>query len=317
MAAVAAAGGIPSYEQRGWWDYEADPDAAMHFDESDLIDVPEPEPSEPDQAEPAPASSDSDSANEPDPPAPQSPEPAEPDPPAPDPAPAVPDPAPTPLALPEVGGDLTLDLGIERPQAEPDSTPADRPQQTMATPGLDVTAFLDLMRPADSGAGSNELLNRLDAGSSGGAAPDSPTRREGITRVTVSPLFPTDEDTVLATVTGWKPAANYELERTEIHIAGGEIRLDCYWHAPEAGAQVLTAYEHTVSLGRLAAGTYTLKVVNHGMVGTGSASFAVTRRGPSVELSLPPRATDIDPGAGLLDAGAQVPALWDKLRASQ
>jgi hypothetical protein len=100
-----------------------------------------------------------------------------------------------------------------------------------------------------------------------------------ITDVSVAPVNPGPSDEVSVTVSGWKPASNYGLERADVRIVGSFVMLDMYWHSEGLGAQVVTPYTETQCLGKLNPGTYTVSVKSwlNGRFGeTKSVSFAVS-----------------------------------------
>lgn len=81
-----------------------------------------------------------------------------------------------------------------------------------------------------------------------------------ITGVSIAPADPDSSEEVSVTISGWKPASNYVLDRTVLRITGTFVMLDMYWHSEGIGAQVVTPYETTKYLGKLDAGTYTVLV---------------------------------------------------------
>lgn len=59
---------------------------------------------------------------------------------------------------------------------------------------------------------------------------DISSLQEGITEVRIAPAQPTSGDEVLATVSGWKSDENHVLDYANVTTAGGQVRLDFYWH---------------------------------------------------------------------------------------
>ncbi len=100
-----------------------------------------------------------------------------------------------------------------------------------------------------------------------------------ITDVSIAPVSPGPSDEVSVTVSGWKPASNYSLDRADVRIVGSFVMLDMYWHSEGLGAQVVTPYAETRCLGKLNPGAYTVSVKSwlNGRFGeTKSTSFTVS-----------------------------------------
>jgi hypothetical protein len=81
-----------------------------------------------------------------------------------------------------------------------------------------------------------------------------------ITGISVSPANPTPTSSISITVSGWKPASNYSIQRSSVRVVGKTIMFDIYWQTSGCGCQVVTDYTRTETVGRLAAGTYTVSV---------------------------------------------------------
>jgi len=133
--------------------------------------------------------------------------------------------------------------------------------------------------------------------------------KDGISELRIEPTWPASSDEVRVSISGWKPSADLDVERTTLQIEGNEIWLDLYWHTqpplpvapgpygfaldpdsfmsaqsmqPVIPVQVDVApydgmpFVYIKSLGVLSPGTYTLHVTNHSpMTGSASISFTV------------------------------------------
>jgi len=142
----------------------------------------------------------------------------------------------------------------------------------------------------------------------------TPPPNMGETKISISPAQPTTMDEVFVTVCGWTPAANYGVYDTGLRIEAGEIWLDLYWNAPGVGGAAFSPYEYTKSLGRLAAGTYTLHVTNRGLSGTASTEFTVLGYDAPVAPVIVLDPPSIDPPSPS-EPGFGSPEWWEQRRA--
>jgi hypothetical protein len=86
------------------------------------------------------------------------------------------------------------------------------------------------------------------------------TQAYHITGISVSPTNPTPNDSISVTVSGWKPATNYSIQRSVANVVGRTIMIDIYWQNPGCGGQVVTNYTRTESIGKRSSGAYTVSV---------------------------------------------------------
>ena len=81
-----------------------------------------------------------------------------------------------------------------------------------------------------------------------------------ITGISVSPANPDTSDFISVTVSGWKPASNYGIQRSYSQVVGSRVYLNIYWQSLGSGCQVVTDYTYTEPIGQLRAGTYMILV---------------------------------------------------------
>jgi len=99
--------------------------------------------------------------------------------------------------------------------------------------------------------------------------------------ITITPTEPTPDDEVEVTVSHWTNTGGYRIDAMTCRILGNTIYLDLYWETPSLGSVVTQAtvlHEQTRSLGKLAPGTYTVRVSHRNLNALGeSADFTVAQ----------------------------------------